>query len=342
MAFLLLHGLDGSGPGHWQNWIAERLRGRGLEVAFPSLPDAGNPHVDRWLVALDEELDRLPAAETTVLCHSLGCLLWLHHAAAGPAEPVARTLLVAPTQPDVDDPQSPGFRPAPLDRRAVAAAARETLLVCSTDDPWGPPDVARRIAATLEVPIGWLEHAGHVNAAGGYGPWPALEAWAVGERDSPVEEAVVPASRQTFDLERFVQAQDRDGTYARAAAELRAGSKRSHWMWFVFPQLDGLGRSPMAQAYAISSLAEAQAYLDHPVLGTRLRECARILTGLAGRTSIEIFGEIDSVKLRSSMTLFARADPAEPAFFEVLERYYGGAPDPATDRGLTVAEQPEP
>ncbi len=130
MAFLILHGLEGSGPEHWQTWIAGRLRERGLEVAYPSLPDADSPRVERWLEALDGELDRLPAAETTVLCHSLGSLLWLHHAARRRGARVDRVLLVAPPQPDEDDPQSPGFRPVPLDRDGVAAAARETLLVC--------------------------------------------------------------------------------------------------------------------------------------------------------------------------------------------------------------------
>lgn len=185
MAFLLLHGLEGSGPAHWQAWLAGRLGERGLDVSFPLLPDAASPRLEPWLGALDGELERLPAAETTVICHSLGSLLWLHHAARRVGSPVARALLVAPPQPDVDDPQSAGFRPVPLDRDGVAAAAAETLLVCSTDDPWGPPEVARRIGATIGVPIVWLEDAGHVNPPGGYGPWPALEAWAVGERATP-------------------------------------------------------------------------------------------------------------------------------------------------------------
>jgi serine hydrolase len=184
VAFLLLHGLEGSGPEHWQTWVAGRLRERGLEVAYPPLPDADNPRLDRWLGALDDELARLPAAETTVLCHSLGSLLWLHHAARRPAAKVARALLVSPPQPDEDDPQSPGFRPVPLDREGVAAAAAETRLVCSTDDPWCPPATSRRIGEAIGAPIDWLENAGHVNAAAGYGPWPALEAWALGDRES--------------------------------------------------------------------------------------------------------------------------------------------------------------
>src|SRR3984957_17395852 len=106
-----------------------------------------------------------------------------------------------------------------------------------------------------------------------------------------------------YRLQRFVDAQDRGGTYDSAVAELRAGRKRSHWMWFVFPQIAGLGRSPTAQAYAISSLGEAQAYLAHPVLGPRLTESSRIVADLRGRTAEEVFGGIDSLKLCSSMTL---------------------------------------
>lgn len=136
------------------------------------------------------------------------------------------------------------------------------------------------------------------------------------------------------DLQRFVDAQNRGGTYERALAELRAGRKASHWMWFVFPQLAGLGTSAMARTYAIASLAEAEAYIGHPVLGARLRESARALAAHGDRSAAEILGEIDAVKLRSSMTLFARAAPAEPAFRQVLDRFYGGASDPETERLL--------
>ena len=182
MAFLILHGLEGSGPEHWQTWIAARLRERGLQVAYPALPEADNPRLDRWLAALDAELSDLPAAETTVLCHSLGSLLWLHHAARVPLVQVARALLVAPPQPDEDDPQSPGFRPVPLDRAGVAAAARETRLVCSTDDPWCTPETSRRIGAAIAADIDWLDDARHISTERGYGPWPALEEWAIGSR----------------------------------------------------------------------------------------------------------------------------------------------------------------
>jgi len=174
VAFLLLHGLEGSGPEHWQTWLAGRLRARGLPVAYPDLPDADAPRLDRWLDALAAELAALPAAETTVLCHSLGCLLWLHHH----GEPVARALLVAPTQPDVESAPAVGFRPIP---EPVSAAA-ETRFVCSTDDPWCLPARSKALADELGAPVEWLDDAGHVNADSGYGPWPALEAWCLGER----------------------------------------------------------------------------------------------------------------------------------------------------------------
>lgn len=137
-----------------------------------------------------------------------------------------------------------------------------------------------------------------------------------------------------YDLQRFVAAQDDGGTYQRALGELRAGRKASHWMWFVFPQLAGLGRSPMAERYAISSLAEAAAYLRHPVLGPRLREGAAAVEAIQGRSAEEIFGPVDAMKLRSSMTLFRRAAPGEPVFARVLQRYFGGVDDPATERLL--------
>ena len=136
-----------------------------------------------------------------------------------------------------------------------------------------------------------------------------------------------------MDLERFVRAQDSGGTYQRAVTELRSGRKTSHWMWFIFPQIAGLGRSAMAQAYAISDLAEAQAYLTHPVLGPRLVECAEIVAAHSGLSAQRIFGGIDAIKLRSSMTLFARADPDQEVFSQVLDQYFDG-PDPETERRL--------
>jgi uncharacterized protein (DUF1810 family) len=138
-------------------------------------------------------------------------------------------------------------------------------------------------------------------------------------------------------LERFVEAQDAGGTYAAALRELRNGRKTSHWMWFVFPQLAGLGRSAMAQAYALGSVDEARAYLAHPVLGPRLIECTRALLTHTDRSAEQVFGGIDALKLRSSMTLFARADPGEPVFREVLDAFYAGEPDAQTEELLSAA-----
>jgi uncharacterized protein (DUF1810 family) len=134
-----------------------------------------------------------------------------------------------------------------------------------------------------------------------------------------------------YDLERFVVAQDGAGTYQRAVAELRRGRKESHWMWFVFPQIAGLGHSAAARHYAISSLDEARAYLAHPVLGPRLIECAGLAAGISGRTAEQVFGGIDALKLRSCVTLFRHAAPAERVFRDVLDRYFGGKADTATE-----------
>ena len=133
-----------------------------------------------------------------------------------------------------------------------------------------------------------------------------------------------------YGLERFVTAQDAGATYQRALAELRAGRKASHWMWFIFPQVAGLGFSAMAQRYAISGLDEARAYLGHPVLGPRLIECTGVVAATEGSTADRILGPVDAMKLRSSMTLFAAAEPEEAVFGEVLTRYFDGEPDQAT------------
>ncbi|MBL0950112.1 MAG: DUF1810 domain-containing protein [Pseudomonas sp.] len=131
-----------------------------------------------------------------------------------------------------------------------------------------------------------------------------------------------------FDLTRFVEAQQRD--YARALDELCAGAKRSHWIWYVFPQLRGLGRSEMAERYGISGIDEARAYLAHPLLGARLEDCVRALLSHRGRPVRQIMGSPDDLKLRSSMTLFQAAAPAQPLFAEVLQGFYDGEADPAT------------
>jgi uncharacterized protein (DUF1810 family) len=145
-----------------------------------------------------------------------------------------------------------------------------------------------------------------------------------------------------YRLERFVAAQDRGGRYQQAVAELRAGEKVSHWMWFVFPQIAGLGHSQAARLYAIGSLAEARAYLAHPVLGPRLRGCARIVAQTDGRSAERIFGPVDAMKLRSSMTLFAAADdePGGNVFGAVLAKYFGAVADEATVARLLRAARP--
>jgi uncharacterized protein (DUF1810 family) len=143
-------------------------------------------------------------------------------------------------------------------------------------------------------------------------------------------------SGDTYRLQRFVDAQEDAAIYARALGELRAGRKQSHWIWFVFPQVAGLGSSPISQAYAIHSLAEARAYLDHPILGPRLHECtAALLAADPSLAAEQILGTIDALKVRSSMTLFTRAAPEEQIFTAVLTRFYAGVPDPETDRLLS-------
>ena len=131
-----------------------------------------------------------------------------------------------------------------------------------------------------------------------------------------------------FDLQRFVDAQDR--VYGRVLAELRAGAKRSHWIWFIFPQLRGLGSGSTAEFFGIESLAEAGAYLADPVLGPRLRECTRLVASIEGRSVDEIFGWPDNLKVRSSMTLFALAADDNDDFLAGLEKFYGGQQDPGT------------
>ena len=140
-----------------------------------------------------------------------------------------------------------------------------------------------------------------------------------------------------FNLESFLRAQQ--PLYAQALTELAAGRKGSHWMWFIFPQLAGLGRSATARAYAISALGEARAYLEHPLLGARLRECTGLVNGLTGLTVAQIFGYPDDLKFRSSMTLFARALTGSDAnpFREALANYFAGAEDPRTRELLTLA-----
>ncbi len=156
--------------------------------------------------------------------------------------------------------------------------------------------------------------------------------------DDGSPQAGEPACVESFPrAEVFLRAQDTGGTYERALRELRSGRKRTHWMWFIFPQVEGLGRSETSRRFALSSVAEAAAYLRHPVLGPRLLECSRAVLSHASERAAEvpasaeeIFGSIDALKLRSSMTLFREAAPDIPEFGEVLDRFFGGEPDPAT------------
>jgi uncharacterized protein (DUF1810 family) len=145
-----------------------------------------------------------------------------------------------------------------------------------------------------------------------------------------------------YGLRRFELAQEHHDVYASAVSELRAGRKLSHWMWFVFPQLAGLGRSATSRAYAISSLEEATAYLSHPLLGPRLHECARILTQLRGLSAHAIFGSVDAQKLHSSMSLFASVAPGDGLFQDVLQQYFGGIKDAQTDSLLAAAARRPP
>ena len=138
-------------------------------------------------------------------------------------------------------------------------------------------------------------------------------------------------SDDPFDLQRFVDAQA--SVYERVRTELRNGRKQSHWMWFIFPQIAGLGHSTMAQRYAISSLREAEAYIKHPVLGTRLLECTRLVLQVEGKSAYEILGSPDDMKFHSSLTLFARAAPQEEIFSTALEKYFDGRDD-----ALTIAK----
>jgi uncharacterized protein (DUF1810 family) len=138
-----------------------------------------------------------------------------------------------------------------------------------------------------------------------------------------------------YDLRRFVDAQE--PVYEEVLGELRSGRKRSHWIWFVFPQLRGLGRSPTAQRFGISSLGEARAYLQHDVLGPRLHECARLVARIDGSSADDIFGWPDNLKVRSSMTLFAHATDDNADFRAVLDKFYAGEEDPATVELLSEA-----
>lgn len=175
---LLLHGLHGSGPEHWQNWVAGELANHGGQVDFPHFRDPDEPDVGTWLDELTMHLDAAPRdVERVVVAHSLGCHLWLHHGAREISQRVDRVLLVAPPAPDCDDPLLKSFVPPPLDSCGVRRAASQTRMVVGEGDPWCSLNAAKLMAELLRVDIDVLPGAGHINADAGYGPWPAVLKW---------------------------------------------------------------------------------------------------------------------------------------------------------------------
>jgi uncharacterized protein len=178
-SFLILHGLHGSGPGHWQTWLAARLRADGERVAYPDLPDADAPSLTAWRGALDGELAALPAGQVVVICHSLACLLWLHHVADGGAQ-AGRALLVAPPSEASGLPEIEPFFPVPLPK--LAAGAR---MVCADDDPYCPEGAASLYGKPLGIAFDVIAGGGHMTSDTGFGPWPAVESWCV-EGDRPI------------------------------------------------------------------------------------------------------------------------------------------------------------
>jgi predicted alpha/beta hydrolase family esterase len=178
-SFLILHGLEGSGPDHWQTWLAGRLRERGEDVRYPDLPEPFEPEPDKWHDALHTELDAM-RGDRTVICHSLACLLWMLHA-RDCGGMVDRALLVAP--PSLDEiPAIARFWPAGIDADDLRRPARETRIVCAPlGDPYGPQG-CRDVFAELGTPMDLIEGGGHLNTDAGYGPWPAVEEWALSGR----------------------------------------------------------------------------------------------------------------------------------------------------------------
>ena len=175
-SFLIVHGLGGSGPLHWQTWLVDRLRERGENVAYPDLPEPEQPSLGGWLDALERELSGHDPDGLVVACHSLGAVTWLHLAARTERKLAERVLLVAPPSAGSGIPELAEFVPAPLDAQAVSRAASSTRLVCSdSGDPYRPE--GPELFEPLRVPIDVIEGGGHLNTDAGYGPWPAVEAW---------------------------------------------------------------------------------------------------------------------------------------------------------------------
>lgn len=184
---LILHGWQGSGPDHWQTWLAQRLAEVGAHVQYPDLPECDVPCPERWGAALHREMRALAAqeGERVVIAHSLGCVLWLREAAAiRPAQRVDRVALVAPPCPGARIPELAAFYPTGADKAAIDAAAGHTRLVCSDDDAYCPgPGAAKHWGEPLALAVDLLPGGGHLNVEAGYGPWPEMEAWALGEAD---------------------------------------------------------------------------------------------------------------------------------------------------------------
>jgi uncharacterized protein len=177
--FLILHGLEGSGPGHWQTWLAARLRANNERVAYPDLPDADMPSLQAWRSRLQGEVEAVPEGELVVLCHSLSCLLWLHHVADGGVQ-ADRVLLAAPPSETANVPQIADFFPVPLPK--LKAGAR---LAASDDDPYCPEGAHTLYAEPLGVPFDVIPGGGHLNPEAGFGPWPEVEAWCL-QGDRPL------------------------------------------------------------------------------------------------------------------------------------------------------------
>ena len=182
-SILILHGLEGSGPDHWQTWLAERLRARGEQVRYPDLPKPFDPRPEEWLAALERELEGMEGA--VVLCHSLACLLWLRFAAGASDRCAEHVLLVAPPRRD-DLPPVARFHPDGVSPADVQRVAGETLIVCSDNDPYCPPGAVTTYAEPLDIPAHVISGAGHINTEAGFGEWPAVESWVLGDR-TPLE-----------------------------------------------------------------------------------------------------------------------------------------------------------
>jgi predicted alpha/beta hydrolase family esterase len=180
--FLILHGLSGSGPGHWQRWLADRLTQAGNGVHFPGLPDPDTPDPEAWLRVLLAELERLDGDERVVICHSLSCITWLT-ACAQIDRPVDRVALVAPPSLGAGLPEIVPFFPVMATAQGVARAAESTRLVCADNDPYCPDGAAALYGGPLALPTDVHPGRGHLNLDAGLGPWPAMEAWAQGAKN---------------------------------------------------------------------------------------------------------------------------------------------------------------